>query len=158
MQYGIAAVPVPASLQGLPNPPVTLPKLQPLKLQPLAAVAVSARTAEKLDDAEKRIKEANPAAKVLKVVTDIRDAGSCKRFAEATHKQFGRIDGLANSAFQWGAPGTADVTPQLQAAVTWGAKAIGLTGDASGAGIEVVAIGIPPPQSSQDRAVLSSYP
>ena len=33
--------PVPAPLQGLPNPPVTLPKLQPLKLQPLAAVAVS---------------------------------------------------------------------------------------------------------------------
>jgi branched-chain amino acid transport system substrate-binding protein len=26
-------------------------------------------------------------------------------------------------------PGTADVTPQLQAAVSWGAKAIGLTGD-----------------------------
>ena len=26
-------------------------------------------------------------------------------------------------------PGTADVTPQLEAAVSWGAKAIGLTGD-----------------------------
>ena len=26
-------------------------------------------------------------------------------------------------------PGTADVTPQLQAAASWGAKAIGLTGD-----------------------------
>jgi NAD(P)-dependent dehydrogenase (short-subunit alcohol dehydrogenase family) len=73
-----------------------------------SAVAVSARTAEKLDDAEKRMKEANPACKVLKVVTDIRDAASCKRFVEATHKQFARIDGLANSAFQWGAPGTAD--------------------------------------------------
>jgi NAD(P)-dependent dehydrogenase (short-subunit alcohol dehydrogenase family) len=75
-----------------------------------SAVAVSARTAEKLDDAEKRMKEANPAVKVLKVVTDIRDAASCKRFIEATHKQFGRIDGLVNSAFQWGAPGTADAS------------------------------------------------
>jgi NAD(P)-dependent dehydrogenase (short-subunit alcohol dehydrogenase family) len=73
-----------------------------------SAVAIGARTASKLDDAEKRMKEANAACKVLKVVTDIRDAASCKRMVEATHKQFGRIDGLANSGFQWGAPGTAD--------------------------------------------------
>ena len=39
------------------------------------AVAIGARTAEKLDDAEKRMREANPACKVLKLVTDIRDAG-----------------------------------------------------------------------------------
>ena len=72
------------------------------------AVAIGARTAEKLDDAEKRMREANPACKVLKLVTDIRDAAQCKRLAESTVKQFGRIDGLANSAFFWGTPGTAE--------------------------------------------------
>ncbi|HUA88639.1 MAG TPA: SDR family oxidoreductase [Steroidobacteraceae bacterium] len=72
------------------------------------AVAIGARTAEKLDDAEKRMREANPACKVLKVVTDIRDAAQCKRLAESTQQQFGRIDGLVNSAFFWGAPGTSE--------------------------------------------------
>lgn len=72
------------------------------------AVAIGARTAEKLDDAEKRMREANPACKVLKLVTDIRDAAQCKRLAEGTVKQFGRIDGLANSAFFWGTPGTGE--------------------------------------------------
>jgi NAD(P)-dependent dehydrogenase (short-subunit alcohol dehydrogenase family) len=72
------------------------------------AVAISARSTEKLEDAEKRMKEANAACKILKMPTDIRDAGQCKRLVEATHKEFGRIDGLANSAFAWGAPGTAD--------------------------------------------------
>lgn len=72
------------------------------------AVAISARTAEKLDDAEKRMKEANPACEVLKVVTDIRDAGQCKHLAQTANKQFGRVDGLANSAFAWGMPAPAD--------------------------------------------------
>jgi NAD(P)-dependent dehydrogenase (short-subunit alcohol dehydrogenase family) len=73
------------------------------------AVAIGARTAEKLDDAEKRMREANPACKVLKVVTDIRDAAQCKRLADSAQQQFGRIDGLVNSAFFWGSPGTAEV-------------------------------------------------
>jgi NAD(P)-dependent dehydrogenase (short-subunit alcohol dehydrogenase family) len=72
------------------------------------AVAIGARTAEKLDDAEKRMREANPACKVLKLVTDIRDAAQCQRLAESTVRQFGRIDGLANSAFFWGTPGTGE--------------------------------------------------
>ena len=72
------------------------------------AVAIGARTAEKLDDAEKRMREANPACKVLKLVTDIRDAAQCKRLADSTAQQFGRIDGLANSAFFWGTPGTGE--------------------------------------------------
>jgi NAD(P)-dependent dehydrogenase (short-subunit alcohol dehydrogenase family) len=72
------------------------------------AVAIGARTADKLDDAEKRMREANGECKVLKLVTDIRDAAHCKRLAESTQRQFGRIDGLVNSAFFWGSPGTAD--------------------------------------------------
>lgn len=72
------------------------------------AVAIGARTAEKLDDAEKRMREANAACKVLKLVTDIRDAAQCQRLAESTHRQFGRVDGLINSAYFWGTPGTAE--------------------------------------------------
>jgi len=72
------------------------------------ALAVSARTADKLDDAEKRVREVNAECKVLKMPTDIRDPAQCQRLAQATHQQFGRIDGLANSAFAWGTPGAAD--------------------------------------------------
>jgi len=72
------------------------------------AVAIGARTADKLDDAEKRMREANPACKVLKLVTDIRDAAQCKRLAEGANKQFGRVDGLVNSACFWGTPAKAD--------------------------------------------------
>jgi NAD(P)-dependent dehydrogenase (short-subunit alcohol dehydrogenase family) len=72
------------------------------------ALAIGARTAEKLDDAEKRVREVSSDCKVLKMVTDIRDASHCQRLAQSTEDKFGRIDGLANSAFFWGAPGTAD--------------------------------------------------
>lgn len=72
------------------------------------ALAIGARTAEKLDDAEKRVREVSSDCKVLKMVTDIRDAGHCQRLAQGTEDKFGRIDGLANSAFFWGEPGTAD--------------------------------------------------
>lgn len=73
-----------------------------------AGLAIGARTAEKLDDAERRIREANPDCQVLKQPTDIRDAAQCKRLAEMTRERFGRIDGLVNSAFFWGSNATAD--------------------------------------------------
>jgi NAD(P)-dependent dehydrogenase (short-subunit alcohol dehydrogenase family) len=72
------------------------------------ALGIGARTASKLEDAERQVREVNPSCKVLKQVTDIREASACKRLAEATHAKFGRIDGLVNSAFYWGAPGPAD--------------------------------------------------
>ena len=72
------------------------------------AVAIGARTAEKLDDAERRVKEVNASCEVLKQVTDIRNQDDCRRLAEAARARFGRIDGLVNSAFLWGAPGEAD--------------------------------------------------
>ena len=68
------------------------------------AVAIGARTAEKLDDAEKRMREANAACKVLKLVTDIRDAAQCQRLAESTHRQFGRVDGLSQQRLFLGYP------------------------------------------------------
>lgn len=73
-----------------------------------AAVAISARTADKLDDAERRILEVQPACKVLKQATDVRDAEQCQRLAQMAHERFGRIDGLVNSAFFWGSPAAAD--------------------------------------------------
>ena len=48
------------------------------------AIAIGARTAEKLDDAERRIKEVNSGCAVLKQVTDIRDEAQCKQLAEST--------------------------------------------------------------------------
>jgi NAD(P)-dependent dehydrogenase (short-subunit alcohol dehydrogenase family) len=68
-------------------------------------LAIGARTAARLDEAEALVREVNSGCKVAKVVTDIRDAAQCKRIAEAAHKAFGRVDGLVNSAFFWGTPG-----------------------------------------------------
>ena len=62
-------------------------------------VVVAARSADKLDDAEKRIRALSGGCKVLKVPTDISDNAQCKRLAERTTAEFGRIDGLVNSAF-----------------------------------------------------------
>ena len=64
-----------------------------------AGVFAAARSAEKLDDAERRVKAINPDCKVLKVVTDITDRASCEAMAAAAVKVFGRIDALINSAF-----------------------------------------------------------
>ena len=73
-----------------------------------AGLAISARTADKLDEAERRIKEANAGCQVLKQPTDIRDMAQCRRLAETKRERFGRIDALLTSAFFWGAPATAD--------------------------------------------------
>ena len=62
-------------------------------------VVVAARSAEKLDDAEQRIKALGASCKVLKVPTDISDDAQCKRLGERATSEFGRIDGLVNSAF-----------------------------------------------------------
>ena len=66
-------------------------------------IAVAARTASKLDQAEAAIAEVAPAAKVIKQVTDITDPEQCQRLVEVTRQQAGRIDVLFNSAYN---PGT----------------------------------------------------
>ena len=63
------------------------------------AVVAAARTSEKLDDAEKRIRALGTSCRVLKLPTDITDAAQCRQAAERTVKEFGRIDGLVNSAY-----------------------------------------------------------
>jgi len=64
-----------------------------------SGIVAAARSAAKLDDAERRVKEINPDCKVLKVVTDITDRASCEAMAATAVKAFGRIDALVNSAF-----------------------------------------------------------
>ena len=66
------------------------------------AVAVAARTASKLDDAEAAIMRLGLDTRVLKVPTDIRDRSQCRRLVEGTIAEFGRVDALINSAY---APG-----------------------------------------------------
>ncbi|MGH8453878.1 MAG: SDR family oxidoreductase [Nevskiales bacterium] len=68
-----------------------------------AGVVCAARSAEKLDDAEKRIRELGVKARVLKQVTDITDRKQCDALVAATIKAFGRVDALVNSAFVHGA-------------------------------------------------------
>lgn len=67
-----------------------------------AGVAIAARSAEKLEDAEARIRAVSATTAVLKCVTDITDRAQCERLANATVAKFGRIDALVNSAFLHG--------------------------------------------------------
>jgi NAD(P)-dependent dehydrogenase (short-subunit alcohol dehydrogenase family) len=68
-------------------------------------IVIGARTAAKLDEAEQLARAVNPACRVVKVVTDIRDPAQCQRIAETARAELGRIDALVNSAFFWGTPG-----------------------------------------------------
>lgn len=70
-----------------------------------AGVALGARTAAKLEEAERRIRAAGADCRILKQPTDIRDAQECRAFAEATIKGFGRIDALINNAYYHGPMG-----------------------------------------------------
>jgi NAD(P)-dependent dehydrogenase (short-subunit alcohol dehydrogenase family) len=67
-----------------------------------AGLIIGARSADKLDDAEQRVREVNPGCTVVKHKTDITNRDDCAAFADAGVKKFGRIDGLVNSAFLHG--------------------------------------------------------
>jgi NAD(P)-dependent dehydrogenase (short-subunit alcohol dehydrogenase family) len=67
-----------------------------------AGVVCGARSAEKLDDAERRISDLGARCEVLKCVTDITDRAQCERIAARAIDRFGRIDALINSAFVHG--------------------------------------------------------
>ncbi|AXQ30174.1 SDR family oxidoreductase [Solimonas sp. K1W22B-7] len=64
-----------------------------------AGVVVAARSADKLDDAEARIKALGVKAKVVKQVCDITSREQCAALAAIAAKSFGRVDALVNSAF-----------------------------------------------------------
>ena len=65
-------------------------------------LVLAARSADKLDQAEAQIKALGTDCQVLKVPTDITDAGQCARLAQQAMQSFGRIDGLVNSAYNPG--------------------------------------------------------
>ncbi|WP_187500870.1 SDR family NAD(P)-dependent oxidoreductase, partial [Pantoea agglomerans] len=65
-------------------------------------VVVAARTIDKLDDAEARIRALGVDCGVLKVKTDITDRTQCRQLATQAVERFGRIDALVNSAFVHG--------------------------------------------------------
>jgi NAD(P)-dependent dehydrogenase (short-subunit alcohol dehydrogenase family) len=65
----------------------------------VAGLAIGARTASKLDEAEQRIRAVNKSCPIVKMTTDITDRAQCEKLAAATVERFGRIDALVNSAF-----------------------------------------------------------
>lgn len=64
-----------------------------------AGLAVCARTAAKLDEAEAVIRAAGLQTPVLKVPTDVSDRAQCDALVARTVERFGRIDILVNSAY-----------------------------------------------------------
>lgn len=70
-----------------------------------AGVAICARNADALADAERRIHDANPACAVLSVATDITIEAECQAFAAAALDRFGRVDALVNNAYYHGPMG-----------------------------------------------------
>lgn len=68
-----------------------------------AHIAVGARTPAKLDAVEAEVARLGLDVQVLKVPTDVRDAGQCQAFVAATQARFGRVDVLINSAYVTGA-------------------------------------------------------
>lgn len=62
-------------------------------------LAIGARSADKLSEAEDQIKQVAPDCKVLACPTDITDRAQCDRLAEQALEGFGQVDALINSAF-----------------------------------------------------------
>ncbi|HSB97126.1 MAG TPA: SDR family oxidoreductase [Spongiibacteraceae bacterium] len=62
-------------------------------------LVIAARGTDKLDDAEKRVRELGVTCKIVKVPTDISVPAQCKNLVEVAMKEFGRIDALINSAY-----------------------------------------------------------
>ncbi|WP_020648056.1 SDR family oxidoreductase [Solimonas variicoloris] len=65
-------------------------------------VVVAARSADKLDDAEARIKALGVKAEVVKQVCDITQRAQCDALAAVAAQRFGKVDALVNSAFYHG--------------------------------------------------------
>jgi NAD(P)-dependent dehydrogenase (short-subunit alcohol dehydrogenase family) len=68
-----------------------------------AGLVICARSADKLMDAEARIRALNLETPVLQQTCDITDRSQCEALVQAATERFGRIDALVNSAFVHGA-------------------------------------------------------
>lgn len=67
-----------------------------------ARLAISARTASRLEEVASSIAADVPETQVLSVPTDICDADQCRTLVAETVERFGRIDALVNCAFRLG--------------------------------------------------------
>ena len=72
-----------------------------------AKVGLGARNQDFIDDVAKEIKAAGGQAIALS--TDVTDAAQCSALANAVSEEFGRLDGLVNSAYLHGSWATCDV-------------------------------------------------
>lgn len=67
-----------------------------------ARLAICARTAAKLDEAERAVGELGLGTEVLKVPTDISDRAQCRALVDRAVERFGAVDVLLNSAYVGG--------------------------------------------------------
>lgn len=67
-----------------------------------SAVVLAARTLRKLEETADNLRSASTCTEVLPVPTDIRDPQQCSHLVETALARFGRIDALANNAFEHG--------------------------------------------------------
>ena len=72
-----------------------------------AKVGLGARNQDYLNQIADEITKSG--GKALALSTDVTDAAQCKALANAVSEQFGRIDGLVNSAYNHGSWATSDV-------------------------------------------------
>jgi NAD(P)-dependent dehydrogenase (short-subunit alcohol dehydrogenase family) len=66
------------------------------------AVVLAARTLPKLEEAADSVRRVSAHTEVISVPTDIRDPQHCSRLVETALAHSGRIDALANNAFEHG--------------------------------------------------------
>lgn len=67
-----------------------------------SAIVLGARTSQRLEEAAETIRRASEDTQLVLVPTDIRDPQHCSRLVETAVAQVGRIDALANNAFEHG--------------------------------------------------------
>jgi len=88
-----------------------------------AKVGLGARSKDYIDGIAKDINAAGGNAIALS--TDVTDAAQCKSFANAVSEEFGRIDGLVNSAYLHGEWATSDVANPIDWAAVYDVNCLG---------------------------------
>ena len=88
-----------------------------------AKVGLGARNQNFINDVAKEIKAAGGQAIALS--TDVTDAGQCSALASAVSEEFGRIDGLVNSAYNHGSWATSDVADAEEWAAVYDVNCLG---------------------------------
>lgn len=88
-----------------------------------AKVGLGARNCDFINGVADEIKKAGGQA--IAVSTDITNADQCKALANAVQEEFGRIDGLVNSAYNHGSWATADVADPDEWAQVYDVNCVG---------------------------------